>query len=379
MAKPYLHKETVLHGRYITNDHIEELHLKHQDLFNIISEGKSVERRNIYSYTIGSGAKRILVWSQMHGNESTTTKAVYDFFNWLRVAAIEQETILTNCTLCFIPILNPDGAARYTRFNANQVDLNRDAQKLSQPESKVLRTVYDRFEPDFCFNLHGQRTIFSAGFSANTSIVSFLSPAENNQRAVTTTRKKAMEVINAMVTMLNSDIEGFVSRYNDAFNINCVGDTFMSLQTPTILFEAGHSPNDYEREVTRKYIYEAIKSAVNYIAVETITGVSYEPYFELPENQKLFYDVLIKNVLDGNNELIDVAIQYDEKLLEGGIVFAPKVVKIGDLTEFFGHKELEGNGYPIQVNKKRVYADGLMNVEGIQINGEDFIKKILIS
>ena len=49
--------------------------------------------------------------------------------------------ILKACTLYIIPILNPDGAKAYTRLNANEVDLNRDAQDLSQPESKVLRAV----------------------------------------------------------------------------------------------------------------------------------------------------------------------------------------------------------------------------------------------
>jgi hypothetical protein len=36
-------------------------------------------------------------------------------------------------------MLNPDGAALYTRENANKVDLNRDSQALTR--SKLLRAV----------------------------------------------------------------------------------------------------------------------------------------------------------------------------------------------------------------------------------------------
>jgi murein tripeptide amidase MpaA len=46
-------------------------------------------------------------------------------------------------------MLNPDGAKSYTRVNANEVDLNRDSQNLTQPESRVLRTAFDLFQPDF--------------------------------------------------------------------------------------------------------------------------------------------------------------------------------------------------------------------------------------
>ena len=113
----------------------------------------------------------------MHGNESTTTKAIFDLFNYFELA--DSKALLEACTLLIIPILNPDGAEAYTRFNKNQVDLNRDAQALTQSESKILRTSFESFKPHFCFNMHGQRTIFSAGNTSNSAVLSFLSPSEN--------------------------------------------------------------------------------------------------------------------------------------------------------------------------------------------------------
>ena len=55
-------------------------------------------------------------------------------------------------------MLNPDGADAYTRVNANLVDLNRDAQNLSQPESKILRNAFNKIKPDFI--LHYASEIF---------------------------------------------------------------------------------------------------------------------------------------------------------------------------------------------------------------------------
>jgi murein tripeptide amidase MpaA len=69
-------------------------------------------------------------------------------------------------------MLNPDGADMYTRLNANEVDLNRDSQNLTQPESAARN---DLFQPH-CFNLHDQR--FWSRKPATTS----LAPSYNEER-----------------------------------------------------------------------------------------------------------------------------------------------------------------------------------------------------
>ena len=140
------HKEKHLYHRYITNKHIVPLLNQLKGFAEIKTVGKSVLQKPIYSILVGSGQKRILMWSQMHGNESTTTKALFDLLHTLSEDSLVSH-ILEACTLCIIPILNPDGAEAYTRLNANEVDLNRDAQALSQPESKLLRQVFEDFKP----------------------------------------------------------------------------------------------------------------------------------------------------------------------------------------------------------------------------------------
>jgi len=281
-------------------------------------------------------------WSQMHGNESTTTKAVFDFLKLLTNHKADfVAKILEECTLYIIPILNPDGAKAYTRLNYHNIDLNRDAQDLSQKESLVLDKVLRQNKPDFAFNLHGQRTIFSAGLVNKPATVSFLSPAAAQNRNITESRKKAMDVIVYMNKILQKFIPGQVGRYDDGFNLNCVGDTLSSRNIPVILFEAGHYPQDYEREEARKFIFYSLISSAYYIASETITGNLYDEYFEIPENEKLFYDIIIRDViLEEKN--VDIAIQYEEILEENVIKFLPKVVKIDNLKKFYGHREING-------------------------------------
>lgn len=290
------HKEQTLYHRYITNEKIKPLLSKYKNKAVVNVVGKSVLGDDIFSVKIGSGPKKILMWSQMHGNESTTTKAIFDFLNTCISDINITASILKECTLCIIPILNPDGAKAYTRVNANTVDLNRDAQDQTQPESVVLNTVFNDFKPHFCFNLHGQRTIFSAGNSNNSATISFLAPAQDKDCTVTPTRKVAMEVIVNMNKTLQELIPNQVGVYDDAFNINCVGDTFQSKNIPTILFEAGHFANDYAREKTRELIYMSYMSSLLYIAENNVDGTKYQDYFNIPENEKLFLMLLLKTL-----------------------------------------------------------------------------------
>lgn len=339
-------KSPDLFGRYITNSNIEKCLKKiPSTICSVI--GYSVENRPIYCLRIGSGPKRVLMWSQMHGNESTTTKALFDCVNLFLTNNEFPNTIVESCTLLVIPILNPDGAERYTRFNANEVDLNRDAQDLSQPESKVLRDVFNDFKPDYCFNLHGQRTIYNVGATPKSSILSFLSPSQNEERSLTSNRKKAMSLIVEINNMLQQIIPDGVARYDDGFNLNCVGDTFQSLKAPTVLFEAGHYPKDYDREEVRYLMFLAILKALEVISGNGNNGfAAYQDYFKIPENSKQFYDIIIRNATlqDISAQITDIGIQYQERLVERKIEFIPKIEVISKLNDFYGHKEIDAKG-----------------------------------
>ena len=281
--------------------------------------GKSVLGKPIYKLQFGTGKIKILMWSQMHGNESTTTKALFDFINFLHSKSDLSKKLLGDFTFCLLPMLNPDGAKLYTRENANEIDLNRDAQNLSQPESVVLRKTFDAFQPTYCYNLHDQRTIYGVDQTSNPATVSFLAPAYNENRDVNNVRILAMSVIVAMNKTLQQFIPNQVGRFDDSFNLNCVGDTFQYLNSPTILFEAGHFQNDYEREKTRKYIFIALVSSIQYYYENDIVLNKTEDYLKIPQNKVVFYDFVYKNVKINydSNKIINFAIQFKEVLNKG--------------------------------------------------------------
>lgn len=362
------HKELALHGRYIHNENILPLLKKLDSVFDVEQIGSSVNGLPIHSVTLGHGNKKILIWSQMHGNESTTTKAVFDMFGAFGNTTDDRcQSILSQCTIKVVPILNPDGAKAYTRLNANEIDLNRDAQDLSQPESKVLRRIFDEFQPDYCFNLHGQRTIYSVGSMSNSAVVSFLAPAQDEERSITKTRKIAMSIIVKMNENLQKQIKDHVGIYDDAFNLDCVGDTFQSLSVPTVLFEAGHYPNDYQREQTREYIFQSLMVAINSIANSNAKGDSlYKDYLLIPNNEKRFYDVVIRNA---NGK--DIAIQYEERLVDQAVEFVAKIEKISTLKDFYGHAEIDANGHKVFDENNNLVIEG-SEIVFVLINNEKF-------
>ena len=139
-----------------------------------------MQHNNIYRIDFGTGSFKILLWSQMHGNETTTTKAVFNLLQ--KINTENHANWLSFFTFTFLPILNPDGAEAFTRVNANAIDLNRDSKNLTQPESQTLRNVFNSLQPHLALNMHDQRSIFSAGPQPHTATLSFLAPAFNEAR-----------------------------------------------------------------------------------------------------------------------------------------------------------------------------------------------------
>ncbi len=340
-------KEQSVQGRYLTLEAILPILKKHNTNNQVKHVGNSVQERPIYTYQIGTGKTKIFLWSQMHGNESTTTKALLDFINLLNSETELAKMLLESFTFLAIPILNPDGAYLYTRENANKVDLNRDAQDLTQPESLVLRGVFEVFQPDYCFNLHDQRTIFGVADSGKPATVSFLAPSYNEERDINATRLDAIRVINNINCVLQNYIPGQVGRFDDSFNINCIGDTFQSLGVPTILFEAGHFPDDYLREETRKYIFISLLVSFTTFFENDIVDNEISQYLNIPQNKVVFYDFMYKNIkinYDGNEIITNFAVQYKEELIDGKVNFKAYIAAIENLDSYFGHYEYDAQG-----------------------------------
>ena len=362
------YKQNQLFGRYITLSHVEGV--LHSLFIHPEIKGYSVQNRPLYQINLGNGGVKVMLWSQMHGNEGTTTKALCDFIAFLNSTDPMAELLNQQFTFRILPMVNPDGAEVYTRVNANQADLNRDSVDLSQPESRFLRAAFDDFQPDIAYNLHDQRTIFGAGTTGNPATVSFLAPAFNEERTINDIRTKAMNLIVAMNNELQHHIPNQVGRFDDGFNLNCIGDRLTNLGVPTVLIEAGHHPNDYYREYTRKMIFIALLSGLKHIYENDIVDNKNELYLQIPQNKVVFYDFIYKNIkinYDGKEIITNFAAQYREELIDGNIEFNAYICEVGALEGKIGH-------FSYNAHKMR-YSDGKNNIPNIDEKADFYLEK----
>lgn len=332
--------ESGLKGRRILFSDIFPLLNKLPSIFKKEIVGYSENNIPIYQISIGKGATKILLWSQMHGNESTGTKALFDLFKFFSSEEIEAKKItnqiIASCTIKIIVMLNPDGAILFTRENANKIDLNRDAVDRKAVESRVLRNVIDSFKPQFCFNLHDQRSIFNVENTPNPATISFLAPSEDVERTITAGRKITMSVIVAMNELLQQFIPNQVGRYTDEYYPTATGDNFQKLGYNTILIEAGHFKDDYSREITRKFNFIAILQGINFIATEKFFK-NYTSYFKIPNNDKKYLDIIYKNIKDDEDNVIDVGVQIKFKVIANKLVTYECIEQKGKLIDFYAN------------------------------------------
>jgi len=332
-----------LDDRRFTLSELEPLLKNLGPLFEVSALGHSYESRSIYRVVLGSGTTRVLIWTQMHGNESTGTKAVLDFFNWIENPGSQKrlrDELLNSCTLCVVPMLNPDGAERYTRLDSRGIDLNRDVLEKNAPESRLLQEILKTFDPDYCFNLHDQRTIFSVGSPPKPATLSFLAPSEDEERSLTPGRIKTMEVIAAVFDSLKDVLKGGIGRYTDEFYPAATGDNFQRMGYSTILVESGHFRGDYPRKQTRKYTFLALISGLLHIARDR--KQNYKTYFEIPNNEKFYLDRIVKNVRIGK-ETGDLGVYFKECLVDGQVQFKPTVERFGDLSRYGADEIIAGD------------------------------------
>ena len=342
--------EDRLTGRYINIKHILPLLDSYRNIFNVSVAGFSEMGVEIPLVTLGKGAKKVLIWSQMHGNESTTTKALFDFFKYISVNNQQTAQLLSQYSFYVLPILNPDGAALYTRENANNIDLNRDAEDVSQSESRVLRSIFDSLQPHLCLNMHDQRSIFGID-GPKPATLSFLAPSADALKTITPAREIAMELIVKMKNYIQAYHHDQIGRFDDTFNQNCVGDSFTSSGSPTILFEAGHYPNDYSREQSRSFVFYALIALFDLDTASQNNSLDYKEYFTIPENQKIYKDVVLYNVrVDGEDNLQNISFQYKEKLLHQKIEFELYFDSMQEKNNVFGHQHFDLQGGRILVN-----------------------------
>ncbi len=308
--------------------------------------GESFLGNSIYKLSFGNGNQHVLIWSQMHGNESSGTRAMFDVLNFLQTDDEVAQTILSQLSFDFIPMLNPDGANVNTRRNAVGIDPNRDFLAQQSTEIKVLLQQINQSSYDVLFNLHDQRTIFNVGDTKEPATLSFLAPSYNVEEDVNEVRQKTMGIIQAMNTELQKVIPGKVGRYTSEFYPMSTGDNFTKMGYPCVLFEAGHYPNDYQRNETRKY--NALAIIAGLYALATQSEFAFDQYESIPQNGSKFLDVVLRNVKVehvNQSSLVDLGIFYEDvyDAATNTVIEKGKITEVGDLRKFFGHLEIDAN------------------------------------
>lgn len=345
------YKEKSVIGKYVNRNKISEFlnKIRSNDRYELKIIGKSYEGRIIDLIKIGNGKTKVLFWSQMHGDESTSTRAILDLINFFEAnddTNSLRERILENISLYIIPMLNPDGAEIFTRRNAQQIDINRDAIAQQSPEGKLLYEIKNEVKPDFAFNLHDQSSGYSAGINYKSSTISLLSPPFNYNADINDTRKKAMQLIVSLYDELSQIIPGHIARYSDEFEPRAFGDNFTKDGIPTILIEAGGWASDPDREFVRKLFFNSLIKSLLAISENSLSNYDENNYFNIPENKELLFDLILRNVnVKKNNSVhkIDIAVKREPFLdsTENKVYYKGIIADIGDLSTFYGYDEID--------------------------------------
>ena len=331
---------------------LERLAARSEGLVRIEEKGVSAEGRPILLLATGSGPEKVLLWSQMHGDEPTATCALVDLLSHLVATRAEPATrqLLSRLTILAIPMLNPDGAARNDRRNAQGIDINRDALRLQSPEGRFLREVRARHRPGAGFNLHNQSPLVGAGEAGLQVALAVLavSSSESEPDGPALARKKGLAAHMARVAGVFAP--GRVARYGTDYTERAFGDSMSRWGTPTVLVETGgwQGPGEEERLVRLNFV--VLLSALHALArgEEALDAPSYDA---LPRNVRgRFVELLLRGAtVHGGRGLppftADLAFVRPRSFAGDGMrLLGAALADVGDLAHMRGLEEIDAAG-----------------------------------
>ena len=318
--------------------------------------GRSVEGRELTHLAIGRGPVHLLLWSQMHGDEPSATPAIFDVLEWMRrerdgdarVRRIEERL-----TIHVVPMLNPDGAERFVRRNAQGIDVNRDALHLQTPEGRALKALRDRLEPVLGFNLHNQNGQTSAGSPPKPATISLLAVAHDAARSDSPRRMVAKQTAAIVREALEPLIPGQVGRYSDEFEPRAFGDNLGRWGTAVVLIESGPLQGaDAEARLVRLN-FVALITALDALASGRAAGHSTAAYDSLPVNESNLLRLRVRNATIVSGTDIppftgDIGINTSRAVAvrDGArtVVVTPRIADLGDLRVFGTLEDVDATG-----------------------------------
>ena len=367
------YREPTIDGRRFKHSDIAPLVQRLEPPFEVKEAGQSIEGRSIYLAKIGNGPKTVLLWSQMHGDEPTATMALMDIFNFFS-ASDEfdpfRQRLLSALTLYFIPMLNPDGAEKFQRRNALDIDLNRDAMRLVTPEAQILKRVRDETQAQWGFNLHDQSAYYGVGNSPHTASVSFLAPAYNMDKEINESRGNAMRLIVLLGRLLQEHIPGKVAKYDDTFEPRAFGDNIQKWGTSTILIESGGLDGDPEKQELRQLHFTLLLAAFDAIASGAYQDAKIQDYEGIPfNNSNAFHDLILREVQiekNGKWYTVDLGFRRIEIELNDSKEHYHRgsLSDIGDLSTFYAYEQFDARSY--QAVPGKTYPSPFVSLDALR-------------
>ena len=340
----------------LVSELIDKAHAIPSEALSVRCVGESAEGRDITLLTIGIGPTKVFMWTQMHGDEPTHTAVLFDLLNFLLLANDDEtaQTILSETTLYMLPLVNPDGAERNTRHNAQGVDLNRDALRQETVEGKLLLSLAKELQPDFAFNLHNQNARTAVAKTNNSAAVSLLVPPCDAEDSQLPHVIEAKHVASRMVEEIAQHAPHEISRYDVDFMPRAFGEAVQQSGAATILVEAGYwnsGKGDTEKGGDMVELHFAcICAALLSIAKSDYPNADIALYENLPglAPQWLFEGMItktkIENGLGYTPILADIGFHSDRYLMETPGIPVARIEEIGDLHVRAAKREFDGKG-----------------------------------
>jgi len=337
---------------------LKEVQASAPDLFSLEQIGASVERRSINHLWFGTGPMHVLLWSQMHGDEPTATSALFDIFEQFRRhrADAAYARILSALTLHAVPMLNPDGAERFQRRNAQGIDINRDALRLQTPEGQILKALRDRIDPPIGFNLHNQNWRTAAGTTGQPASISLLSVAFDEARTESAGRVLTKQTCAVIRDALEPLAPGRIARYDDEFEVRAFGDNLTKWGTSVVLIETGPWPALEPDPYLVRLNFVALMTALDALATGRVRQADPKRYEALPINESDLFFLLVRNatVVAGTGVgpfTADVGIVANRAVRTAGgpraTRFAARIEDLGDLHTMHALESIDATGLTV--------------------------------
>ena len=322
--------------------------------------GRSARGRALRSLTFGTGPVRVLLWSQMHGDEPTHTMGLADLFAYWRREPEDPRVakLRDGLTVVAVPMLNPDGAERFQRLNGQGIDPNQDARAWATPEMRALRDLFHRVRPHFSFGLHDQSVRKRVGRSDRLTALALLACPFDEARQDNDARRDAKRVCGVIRGAVEPMVGGRVARFEEEYDPKGMGEYAISQGSSSILLEAGFWPDDPEKQFLRRVSFVAILSALETIADGSYAGIPTDAYETLEENDEEVHDLLLRGgrvVVPGLEPYrADVGIDFDSPLdLDGG-----RVVAVGDLSGTAARETLDASELYVHAEPEALHDAG---------------------